>query len=630
MAQQITIDIVAETQKLRKGVDDVNSKLSGIQNTADKLNQVTGAVVGIGVAARGLSAVGGFIGGATSAASEMEQQFGGLDAVFESNGDRLRQFSLEASSLGIAASDAARSAVLIGSQFKATGFDIDTVSDQTEGLLNLSADLAAQFGGTSTDAIEALGSAFRGEFNPIERYGVSLRKSDINARLAAKGLDQLTGDALKQAEIMATLELITERTADAQGAAAREADTYASQQQQMNAELENAKAELGQAFLPLMVELTKVLRIVVDAFTSLPKGVQQGILVFGLVVAVVGPLILLVSSLATAISVIGPIFGGLKLGIAAATGAFKAFSLALLGNPIFLVVAAIVTLIAIITRWILTTDEGKKFWEDAMKAIERAAKAVKEFLFAVFKAIGSFVKDTINNLKNFIEGAWNAILAVTKFIFDAIKAYLTFVFNIYKTIFTTVINTIRNIVETGWNFIKNITSTIFNTVSNIFKNIWGNISGFVSKTVDNIVNFFKQIPDKLLSVGKDIVSGLWKGISDRFNWFKDKILGFFGSIMPGWIKDVLGIRSPSKLFQDIGIDVTEGFVKGLGFEQLREISEQFGRSIIPGITTPETLRTARRQEAVNVTINAGLGTNPYQLGKEVDKALKNYSLVSRV
>jgi hypothetical protein len=68
--------------------------------------------------------------------------------------------------------------------------------------------------------------------------------------LAAKGQSELTGEAKKQAEIQATLAILIEQTADAQGTFARESDTLAGQQQRLQSALTDTQTAFGVALLP--------------------------------------------------------------------------------------------------------------------------------------------------------------------------------------------------------------------------------------------------------------------------------------------------------------------------------------------------------------------------------------------
>ena len=193
------------------------------------------------------------------AASDVSQQFGALDAVFGSNSIQLKNFSKTMVEYGLSTADAARFAALLGTQLTGLGLTQQDAIERTQKLQILAADLAATYGGTTADAVAALSSTFKGEYNPIERYGVAIRKSDITARVAAKGLKGLTGEALKAAEAQAAYELILTKTTAAQGQSGREFNTLAAQLQRLNASYTNIQASLGEALLPVIQEFAQYL-----------------------------------------------------------------------------------------------------------------------------------------------------------------------------------------------------------------------------------------------------------------------------------------------------------------------------------------------------------------------------------
>ena len=193
------------------------------------------------------------------AASDISQQFGALDAVFKSNSQELKDFSKTMVEYGLSAADSARFSALLGTQLTGLGLTQTDAIKKTKDLQILGADLAATFGGTTADAVAAFGSVLKGEYNPIERYGVAIRKSDITARVAAKGLGKLTGEALKQAEAQSALELIFLKTTAAQGQAMREYDTLAAQLQRLDAGYKNIQASLGLALLPVVEKFANYL-----------------------------------------------------------------------------------------------------------------------------------------------------------------------------------------------------------------------------------------------------------------------------------------------------------------------------------------------------------------------------------
>jgi hypothetical protein len=130
--------------------------------------------------------------------------------------------------------------------------EMTDVSKNAKTLTGLAADLAATFGGTAADAVSALGSAFKGEFDPLERFGVSIKKSDVNARMAAEGYTAAQIQTDKLAYSQTLMNMIMEKTTDAQGQAGREADTYAGKMAYLKASFDNVSASIGVALMPVL------------------------------------------------------------------------------------------------------------------------------------------------------------------------------------------------------------------------------------------------------------------------------------------------------------------------------------------------------------------------------------------
>jgi len=139
-----------------------------------------------------------------------------------------------------------------------------------------------------------------------------------------------------------------------------------------------------------------------------------------------------------------------------------------------------------------------------------------------------------------------------------------------------------------WDFIKNWGVLILGPIGLVIK-YWDKIPGFFSQIWTKVkgwfmgaLSFFLSIPAKFVSIGSDIVMGIWNGIKSKaaalFNFVKE-----IGSKIAGAFKSVLGIASPSKVFMDYGVNITEGAKKGIekGSPSLIKSSGGMGRSIAP-------------------------------------------------
>lgn len=248
MAGPIVISVLGDTRDLVRSLGQGESRMGKFGRAAGALGKA--AATGLAV---GATAVLAFGAASVKSASDAQQSLGATETVFGrfadsvvANSDRAAQ------SVGLSANEYRESANLIGSLFKNQGVAADQLAGKTDAMVKAGADLAATFGGPTSDAVAALGSAFKGEFDPLERYGISIKQSTINAELAARGQDKLTGAALNAAKQQATTDLIMRQAKDSLGAFGRESNTLAGQQQRLGASWENIKAKVGQGLLPVL------------------------------------------------------------------------------------------------------------------------------------------------------------------------------------------------------------------------------------------------------------------------------------------------------------------------------------------------------------------------------------------
>jgi hypothetical protein len=247
----LALKIVGDASSANRALGDAEAHTSRFGGAMGKL----GALAAAGAAA-GVAALVGLGKAAFDAASDLQQSTGAVESVFKGQADVIKAQAEDAqNAMGLSINQYQELASVLGSQLSNAGYSGDQLSDSIYNLTGLGADLAAQFGGSTADAVDALSSVLKGETDPIERYGVSIKQSDINARLAAQGQDKLTGAALKNATAQAALALIMDQTKSANGAFAREADTAAGAQARLSAWWENAKATLGEKLLPVFVAI---------------------------------------------------------------------------------------------------------------------------------------------------------------------------------------------------------------------------------------------------------------------------------------------------------------------------------------------------------------------------------------
>jgi hypothetical protein len=272
MAGNILVPIISSFNS--KGIKDAEKAIGGLAGALGGLGRkVAGAAAGV----VGFNAVSNFTKDAVSAASDLQRNFKGVETIFGSSADAMKQFASQGTQMGLSTADAARAVTFLGSVFKQTGMPMDEVIGKTKTMVSLASDLAVTYGYSVDEALTAMTATFRGEYDPIEKFGVAMKQQQVNAILAAQGMGHLTGAALIAAQQQVRYNMILERTSDAQGAFGRQSGTLAVQQAVLQATWTNMQASLGNQLIPTLTAFALKLQPLVERFGPRLEGVFKAI-----------------------------------------------------------------------------------------------------------------------------------------------------------------------------------------------------------------------------------------------------------------------------------------------------------------------------------------------------------------
>lgn len=255
--------------------------------------------------------------------------------------------------------------------------------------------------------------------------------------------------------------------------------------------------------------------------------------------SVLAPIIM---GVATAFGILATAMGISAL-ITTVQKAFALLNATMLLNPFVLVATAVVALtVALVALW--QKNEG---FRDAVKGI--------------WDAITGFFKTAVETIKS----VWNAIPSFFSGIWDGIKSVFSSVGSWFKTKFTDA----KNQLLSAFSNIKSKFTEILNKIKSVFS------------------------VDALKEAGKNLLTGLWNGISNKVGWLKSKVSGVVDKIK-GWFTGKNGFdeHSPSKWSKKVGSYVMEGLDNGIG--------DYKGISVKGAISTMKT--------GLEKSISAGIGS----------------------
>jgi hypothetical protein len=255
-SRTLKLNILADTKNLVDGLRKANSQVSGASSGIGNAFKKIGAVVAAAGAAVGAFALK--IGvDAVKAASDLNETVAKAGEIFGSSAKQVEDFAASAAgALGQSKQQAIDAATTFAVFGKSAGLAGDDLVKFSTDFTVLASDLASFNNTTPDEAITAIGSALRGEAEPLRRFGVLLDDASLRAAALELGIVSTTKNALTpQQKVLAAQALIYQQTGDAQGDFLRTSDGLANSQRILTAQIENVKTSIGTALLPVATEL---------------------------------------------------------------------------------------------------------------------------------------------------------------------------------------------------------------------------------------------------------------------------------------------------------------------------------------------------------------------------------------
>lgn len=261
--------------------------------------------------------------------------------------------------------------------------------------------------------------------------------------------------------------------------------------QDANLRFQEATASLAEAVLPLVTTITEKLAVLLQWFASLDPAVQASIGVIVGLIAVISPIAGIISGISTAL-------------------AFLA------ANPIVLVIAGIVALIAVLVL-IVTKGEEIKAW----------LAGFNEWLQGVFatdwtEIFGPVLGNVLNGFFALVKGIWDGVYQVLNGVIDFIQGIFTGnweqAWSGVQQIVSGVWSYITGLITGACDLIEGVLLGLDSWLQGVFKTDWteifgpglGDVINAFMKNTENAWNAIKQIFQGVLDFIKGVFTGNWK------------------------------------------------------------------------------------------------------------------------
>lgn len=187
-----------------------------------------------------------------------------VETIFEDQSAQMIEWAEGMAQYGLSTAEAAQASAVLGAQLKATGIEGEAAVVIVQELVETSALLAQVMGGSTTDAVMAMGAALRGEYDSLERFGIAITGTAVQTKMAELAAEGYTFATEQQAKMVATLALIQEQANAILGDTEEQTLTLRTATDHLWASIKNLAGALADGLAPALAPIIEMLADTID------------------------------------------------------------------------------------------------------------------------------------------------------------------------------------------------------------------------------------------------------------------------------------------------------------------------------------------------------------------------------
>ena len=304
------------------------------------------------------------------------------------------------------------------------------------------------------------------------------------------------------------------------------------QTETLKTSITNLAISFGEILLPAITQLIGWIQGIITSLSSMDDGTKQTIVTIGLVVAAIGPALIILGKLTTSIGSIIAFVPKITSAFSTISKAFTGFTSLIAAHPIVAAITAVIAIIA--TLW------TKCEW------FRNLVYALWDGIKATFQALVSWLKTAFESVKNALTKLWEGIKSIVDKIVDVFKSWIDYVKSVFVAGWTAAVGTVKGVfsslfdsISAIWEDIKGIFSGIIDFVKNVFAGnwsaAWNSIVSVFGHIFSGLANFVKAPINAVISLLNGAINGINKisvKVPDWVPGLGGKTLGFNIPVIP--------------------------------------------------------------------------------------------------
>lgn len=547
----VTIAFDGDTKDLEKDINSVEGKVksgfSKIGNIAGKA--LTGVTVAIGTAT---TALAGLSVGAVSSYADLEQNIGGIETLFKDSADKVIKNAENAyKTAGMSANQYMQNVTSFSaSLLQSVGGDTEKAADSANMALIDMADNANKMG-TSMESITWAYQGFaKQNYTMLDnlKLGYGGTKEEMERLLSdAQKLTGVKYDISNLNDVFNAIHVIQGELGITGTTAQEAATTITGSIGSMKAAFDNFLNGSGTIDQLVDTGITAIQNIVNVAGKLLPKLVQSIAEATPQIIEGINQIFpkileLLMANAPTIITNIGQILGALGQAIMNYMPQILQLAMQLMQMFINGLIANLPQILQMGINLVVQLIQG-------------IAQMLPQLIPQAVQCLITIINGFLDNIDLIIDAGIQLIMGLVEGLIEAIPQIIDAIPVIIDKLLNAIVENLPKLISMGIELILKLAMGLVKAIPQLISK--------VPQIIASLIEAFAKLPEKMLEIGKNIVSGIWNGISDMASWLWDQISGWCQGIFDG-IKNFFWIDSPSKLFSDeigryLALGVGEGF-----------------------------------------------------------------------
>ena len=488
---------------------------------------------------------------------------------------------------------------------------------------------AAMLGGTrAMSGLLAIANATEEDYNSLTN--AINNSSDSFARLADGSVVPLNEALASGAEIIETYN------GQAEAMAATMQDNLTGDITVLKSMLQELAISLGDLMMPTLREIVASIQNLVDWLNNLDDSTKETIIQVALIVAAIGPALIVIGKVVSAVGTIVSAAGSLTSLLGGLTGVIAGIS-----APILAVVAAVAALAAGFVYLYQTNEEFRNKINELVEGVKanfsNMVETIKPAFEELFGTVKQIIGEVVDGFKKFIEEG--------KPVFEFIATGIAGVINGVMAAATPIVNTINSVIKTVVEVVKAMFALFtgdFKSFQEHAKNALINLLDVVKNLLTAKLSFFKglfstfgaDIVSNAMQWGIDMINNLISGIQSMIGRVGDAIKSV-ADVISSYIHfsepDVGPLKNFNTFMPDMMRQLAQGINKGIPQveDALNRLTSNMANDMQPNMGTVGANMAAggvsntTNTNTVNINVYGAQGQDVNELANKVQDIINN-------